>query len=279
MINLQDKNEKMTRRFKKIIGQNKTVIGMIHLQALPGTPQYAGSVNQIIRKALDEARIYQQAGIDALMIENMHDVPYTKNDVGHEISTLTGLIAYLTKKETGLPLGIQILAGANKAALAAAYTAGADFIRAEGFVFGHLADEGYIDSQAAELLRYRKYIGAEHIAIFTDIKKKHSSHALTADLDIVEMAHAADFFLSDGLIVTGMHTGDTADINELKKVKQATDLPVLIGSGVNLNNVADYLAVADGLIIGSYFKKDGYWANDVDGDKVKALMKKVRNIK
>ncbi len=265
----------MTERFQKIFGQRKAVIGMIHLQALPGTPKYAGDVNQIIQKALTEARAYQQAGIDALMIENMHDVPYTKNDVGHEISSLTAIIAYLIKQETGLPLGIQILAGANKAALASALSAGVDFIRAEGFVFGHLADEGYIDSQAAELLRYRKHIGAEHIAIFTDIKKKHSSHALTADLEITEMAHAADFFLSDGLIVTGMHTGDTADIDELQKVKSASNLPVLVGSGVNIDNVQDYLAVADALIIGSYFKKDGYWANDVDGNKVRALMMKV----
>ena len=275
MINLQDKTQIMTHKFQKIFGNKKAVIGMIHLQALPGTPKYAGNINQIVQKALDEALIYRQAGIDALMIENMHDVPYTKNDVGHEISSLTAIIAYLIKQKTGLPLGIQILAGANKAALAAALSAGADFIRAEGFVFGHLADEGYIDSQAAELLRYRKQIGAEHIAIFTDIKKKHSSHALTADLDITEMAHAAEFFLSDGLIVTGMHTGDTADLNELKKVKKATNLPVLVGSGVNLDNVTDYMAVADALIIGSYFKKDGYWANDVDGDKVRALMKKV----
>ena len=265
----------MTHKFQKIFGNKKAVIGMIHLQALPGTPKYTGSINQIIEKALEEARIYRQAGIDALMIENMHDVPYIKNDVGHEISSLTAIIAYLIKQKTRLPLGIQILAGANKAALAAALNAGADFIRAEGFVFGHLADEGYIDSQAAELLRYRKQIGAEHIAIFTDIKKKHSSHALTADLDITEMAHAAEFFLSDGLIITGMHTGDTADFNELQKVKADTDLPVLVGSGVNLDNITDYMAIADALIIGSYFKKNGYWANDVDGNKVRALMKKV----
>ena len=278
MINLQDKTQIMTNKFQKIFGQDKAVIGMIHLQALPGTPKFAGNISQIIQKALDEARIYQQAGIDALMIENMHDVPYTKNEVGHEISSLTAIIGYLIKQETGLPLGIQILAGANNAALAAAKSAGADFIRAEGFVFGHLADEGYIDSQAAELLRYRKQIDAENIAVFTDIKKKHSSHALTADLDIAEMAHAAEFFLSDGLIVTGMHTGDTADLNELKKVKTATNLPVLVGSGVNFDNVLEYLPVVDALIIGSYFKKDGYWANDIASDKVKALMDKVHTV-
>jgi len=260
-------------KFQKIFGRQKAVIGMIHVEALPGTPKYGGDNGFIIEKALKEARIYKNAGIDALMIENMHDVPYLKNHVGHEISSLMAIIAYLIKRETGLPLGIQILAGANQAAMAAAFNSGADFIRAEGFVFGHLADEGYIDSNAAELLRYRKQIGAEHIAVFTDIKKKHSSHALTQDLDITEMAHAAEFFLSDGVIVTGIHTGSSADLEEIKQVKKATKLPVLIGSGITAENIETYLPYADAFIVGSYFKKDGYWENDLDENKIRSLMK------
>jgi len=252
---------------------------MIHLQALTGTPKYQGDNTYIIEKALEEAHIYKKAGIDALMIENMHDVPYLKNDVGHEISSLMAIIAYQIKQETGLALGVQILAGANKAAMAVAFNSGADFIRAEGFVFGHLADEGYIDSNAAELLRYRKYIGAENIAVFTDIKKKHSSHALTQDLDIAEMAHAAEFFLSDGLIITGMHTGLSADIEEIKKVRQASNLPVIVGSGINLDNIQSYLPVADAFIIGSYFKKNNYWENNIDADKVKYFMQSIKNSK
>ena len=269
----------MTPKFKNIFGEKKPVIGMIHLKALPGTPKYQFNNTAIIEKALQEAHTYKDAGIDALMIENMHDVPYLKNEVGHEISSLMAIIAYLIKKETGLPLGIQILAGANRAALAAAFNSAADFIRAEGFVFGHLADEGYIDSNAAELLRYRKHLGAENIAVFTDIKKKHSSHALTQDLDIAEMAHAAEFFLSDGLIITGIHTGSAADTREIIQVKQSVDLPVLIGSGINSDNVSDFLSIADGLIIGSYFKKDNYWENDIDPGKVKQLMKKVKSLR
>ncbi len=265
----------MKSRFDKIFKKHPAIIGMIHLAALPGTPKYQNNTKAIIDKALTEAHLYKKAGIHALMIENMHDVPYVKNNVGHEISSLMAIIAYLIKKETGLPLGIQILAGANQAALAAALNSGADFIRGEGFVFGHLADEGYIDSNAATLLRYRKQIGAEHIAVFTDIKKKHSSHALTADLDIVEMAHAAEFFLSDGVIVTGVHTGSEADIKELNKVKENTGLPVIVGSGVNVDNVNQYLPIADALIVGSYFKKDGYWANDVDYERVKQFMNTV----
>jgi len=262
-------------KFEKIFHRRKVVIGMIHLQALPGTPLFKNNVQSIIETALSEAKIYKDAGIDALMIENMHDIPYTKNDVGHEISSLMAIISYLIKKETGLPLGIQVLAAANKAALAIAYNSGADFIRAEGFVFGHLADEGYIDSNAAELLRYRRYLGADRIAVFTDIKKKHSSHALTQDLDINELSKAASFFMSDGVIITGSHTGESADFNEIKSVKQAIDLPVLVGSGVNMDNVVDYLKVADALIVGSYFKEAGYWANEVSKERIKKLMLKV----
>ncbi len=259
-------------KITQIFSKSKTIIGMIHIHALPGTPQYQNDVSKIIDTALEEAKIYKQNGIDALMIENMHDVPYLKNDVGHEISSLMAIIAYRIKQETQLPLGIQILAGANQAALASALSSGADFIRAEGFVFGHLADEGYIDSNAAALLRYRKNIGAEHITVFTDIKKKHSSHALTADLDITEMAHAASFFLSDGVIVTGMHTGSTADLEEIKRVKEATNLPVLVGSGVTADNISEYLTYANAVIVGSYFKKDGYWANELDINRIKKLV-------
>ncbi len=267
------------QKFKNIFTRDKSVIGMIHIEALPGTPQNRFGNEQIIEKALNEARIYLKNGIDALMIENMHDVPYLKNDNGHEISSMMSIIAYLIKRETGLPLGIQILAGANRAALAAANSAGADFIRAEGFVFGHIADEGYIDSDAAQLLRYRKQIGAEHIAVFTDIKKKHSSHAVTADMDITEMAHAAEFFLSDGLIITGVHTGSSANIEEIKRVKKTTRLPVLVGSGINLENLNIYLPFVDAFIVGSYFKKNNYWANNLEPDKIKRFMQKVNSLR
>lgn len=278
MINLQDNFKLMKNKFHNIFSKDKNIIGMIHVQALPGTPDNHLSPSIIIEKAIQEALVYQEAGIDALMIENMHDVPYQKNKAGHEISSLMAIISYEIKRQTGLPLGMQILAGANKEALAAVFNSGADFIRAEGFVFGHLADEGYMDSNAAELLRYRKQIGAENIAVFTDIKKKHSSHALTADLDISEIAHAAEFFHSDGLIITGIHTGSAADINEIKRVKQQVKIPVLVGSGVTIENVDKYLSIADALIVGSYFKKDGFWQNDVDATRVKEFMQRVNTL-
>jgi membrane complex biogenesis BtpA family protein len=168
------------------------------------------------------------------------------------------LIAYLVKQETNLPIGIQILAGANKEALAAAKTASIDYIRAEGFVFAHVADEGIIDAQAGGLLRYRKQIDAEHVAIFTDIKKKHSSHAITQDVSLLDTAKTAQFFLSDGIVVTGKHTGESASIEELNELRNDLDFPVFIGSGLTLDNVQDYYPICDAMIIGSHFKENGF---------------------
>jgi uncharacterized protein len=259
-----------------LFGIKKPIIGMIHVDALPATPNYNGDVSYIIDKAVKEAMVYCNAGVDAMAIENMHDIPYIKRTVGPEITSIMSIIGYEVKNKTGLPCGIQILAGANKYALAAAYSAGLDFIRAEGFVFAHAADEGLMESDAGELLRYKKAIGAEDILVFTDIKKKHSSHAITSDINIVETAKAAQFFLSDGIIITGSSTGEEADIYEINKVKEATNIPVLIGSGITLDNFDKYYNSADAFIIGSYFKQGGYWKNEVDIDRVEALIKKFK---
>lgn len=264
---------------KFLLNKRKIIVGMIHTSALPATPKYKYNNQNIIDKAINEAAIYKKSGIDALIIENMHDIPYVNKHIGHEISSLLSIIAYEIKKKYQLPTGIQILAGANKAALAVAHAANLDFIRAEGFVFSHIADEGMMNSDAGDLLRYRKQIGAEHVKIFTDIKKKHSSHAITNDISIVETAKAAEFFLSDGLIITGNATGKEANITDIKDVIKSTKLPVFIGSGINDQNFEKFFNLADGFIIGSYFKKDGYWENDLDEDRVKKIMKLVNKLK
>jgi len=266
-------------QLKRIFNIEKPIIGVIHVEALPGTPNYKGDVQSIIKKAKGEAKIYKDAGTDSIMIENMHDIPYLKDHVGSEIVSLMSIIGYEIKILTGLPIGIQILAGANKEALASAHAAGLDFIRAEGFVFAHVADEGIIESNAGELLRYRKTIGAESISVFTDIKKKHSSHSITSDVSLVETAKAADFFMSDGLILTGKSTGEEADIDEIKSVKKNVKLPVLVGSGITLENVEKYFNLADGFIIGSHFKREGFWKNEVDTERVKKFMNRVHEFR
>lgn len=246
---------------------------MIHVPALPGSPFHELSMDKILETCLKEARIYKECGVDAIAIENMHDVPYLNKTIGPETISCMSVVAWEVKKEFSCgPVGIQILAAANKAALAVALAARLDFIRAEGFVFGHLADEGYIESCAGELLRYRKNIGNPKILILTDIKKKHSSHSITSDIDIVETARAAEFFATDGVIITGLHTGDAPDLEIVKNVKKSVRVPVLIGSGITCENFPAFLPYADAFIVGSFFKKEGFWKNELDTERIKRFM-------
>ena len=264
-------------KFYKLFERKKAVIAMIHVDALPGTPKYGGKVNSIIKKAVQEAKVYKKAGVHSIMIENMHDIPYIKGANGPEITSIMSIIGYEVKNAAGVPCGIQILAGSNREALAAANAAGLDYIRTEGFVFGHMADEGMIESCAGDILRYRKAIGAENVMVFTDIKKKHSAHAITADVDITDTAHAAEFFLSDGVIITGSATGREASRQEIGAVKKCVKIPVLVGSGVNHENLKDYLKISDALIVGSYFKDGGDWKNTVNYERTRKFMERVES--
>ncbi|MEZ4773052.1 MAG: BtpA/SgcQ family protein [Bacteroidia bacterium] len=255
------------------------LVAMIHVDALPGTPKHQYSPQQIVDRAAAEAAVYRQAGVDAIAIENMHDVPYLNRSAGPEITAMMAVLGREVKHTSGLPCGIQILAGANRQALAVALAAGLDFVRAEGFVFSHIADEGLMNADGGDLLRYRRQIGADHIRILSDIKKKHSAHAITEDVSLPETAQAAEFFLSDGVIVTGTATGAEADISEIQSVKAAVKIPVWVGSGVTIDNLPVYAPVCDGMIVGSYFKKDGYWAGAVDPEKVKRFVEKLDALK
>lgn len=253
----------------------KPVIGMIHVSALPGTPASYQSVDEIAHQALQEAQILCDLGFDGLMIENMHDTPYLKGSVGPEIVAAMTVIASRIKSEIGLPLGIQILAGANLEALAVAQAASLEFIRVEGFTFAHVADEGLIESSAAQLLRYRRMIGAERIQIWADIKKKHSAHAITADVSIGETAEAAEFMRADAVIVTGTATGHPPNPADFTEVRRHCTLPVILGSGVTPENVGIFYSQADALIVGSALKHNGKWNHPIDSNRAAVFMENV----
>ena len=261
----------MRERFR-LTADNCWIIGMIHVGALPGTPRHGGDVAALLAQAEQEARIYRDEGVDAILVENMHDVPYLNRKVGPEITAAMTLLGHRVKEASGLDVGLQILAGANREALAAAHLAGLDFIRAEGFVFGHLADEGYMDACAGDLLRYRRAIGADSLGYI-------STHARTLDVDLAATAKAAAFFDADGVIVTGASTGAEADLEEVRTVRRAVDLSVLVGSGVTVDNVDRYLPHAHGLIVGSHFKTGGRWQNPVDPRRVRAFMDRVGRLR
>ena len=256
---------------ESIFGVRRALIGMIHVQALPGTPGSQFSIDEICDKAIGSAELLRNAGFHGLMIENMHDRPYLKREVGPEIVAAMTAVGREVRRAASLPLGVQILGGANHAALAAALACDADFVRVEGFVFGHVADEGLMESDAGDLLRFRCAIGAERVRVFADIKKKHASHAITADLDLAETAHAAEFFLADGVVVTGTATGRPADAADVEAVTRAVGIPTLVGSGITPENLANFWS-ADAFIVGSVLKLQGVWSNPPDSRRLDAMI-------
>lgn len=256
--------------FAKTFPGTRALIGMIHVRALPGSPTSELGLEAIVESAVSEARVYREAGFGALMIENMFDRPYLAAAAGPEVVAAMTAVGRELRREVPLPLGVQVLAAANRESLAVALACGAVFIRAEAFVFAHVADEGLLEADAGPLLRYRRAIGADDILIFADIKKKHASHALTADLSLAETARAAEFALADGVIVTGVATGREADPGEVRAVSEAVGIPTLVGSGIAPENLARF-AAADGFIVGSSVKQGGLWSNALDPDRVRAM--------
>jgi len=260
---------------QSLCGTSRALIGAVHVGALPGTPQARYAMDRLIEAAVRDAKAYRDAGFAALILENMHDRPYLRCTAGPEIVAAMTAIGVEVRRLAGLPMGIQVLAGANQEALAVAHACSAAFIRVEGYVFAHVADEGLIEGCAGTLLRYRKAIGAEGIRVLADIKKKHSAHAITADVDLVETARAAEFFSADGVVVSGVATGRETDAAEVCAVADAVGIPTLVGSGVTEENAERY-ARADALIVGSSVKRDGLWENEVDGARATAVARAFR---
>jgi membrane complex biogenesis BtpA family protein len=257
----------------------KPVVAVIHVGALPGTPASAMDVGALTELAVREAARYRDGGVDGLMVENMHDVPYLRGAVGPEVVAAMAVVARAVKSEARLPVGVQILAGANLESIAVAHAAGLDYVRVEAYAFAHVADEGLIQSSAAELLRFRKRIGAEGVRVWADVKKKHSSHAITADVSLGETCAAVEFMRGDAVIVSGAATGEAPRAADVTEAKSHCRLPVLLGSGVTPDNVAEFYDAADGLIVGSYFKERGLWSNTVEPARVGRMVEAVRALR
>lgn len=226
-----------------------------------------------------EAALYKRHAIDAVMLENMHDLPYVQQRhlQPETVACMTRLALEIRSiMPASTPCGIQILACGNREALAVAKAAGFQFIRAEGYVFAHIADEGFTDATAGTLLRYRRNIEADDVLVFCDLKKKHSSHAITGDVSLLDTAHMAGFFLADGVVLTGTATGEPTSLLDVAAVCGHVDQPVLIGSGVTAANLEQYYGQADGLIVGSHFKEDGVWRNELCEQRVGDFMRQVK---
>jgi membrane complex biogenesis BtpA family protein len=254
------------------------LIGVVHLLPLPGSPEHRGeSVEAITQRALADARAYAEAGMDGLIVENHGDVPFLKPDaIGPETAAVMAVAAREVRIATGLPVGINVLANAAIPALAVAVAAGAGFIRVNQWANAYVANEGLIEGDAARTLRYRKALGAETVRIFADSHVKHGAHAITADRSVGELTRDLEWSLADAVIATGQRTGDAADPAEIRAVREATVLPVLVGSGVTPANVGTILAQAEGVIVASALKADGVWWNPVDRARARAFVAAAR---
>lgn len=256
----------------------KFLAAMIAVQPLPGSPRYGGVQKEILNSALSDLRHFLNAGADAIVLENSHDLPYIKPPLPESAVQLMTHIAREVRRKFSGSIGIQMLEAANETALEIAHAADLDFLRVEGYVFAHVGGAGLIEGCAGKLLRKRKEIGAEHIRVFADVKKKHCSHALTGDLDITDEVKQAEFFLVDGLIVTGARTTEPPTATELRRVKKAAHVPVIIGSGMTPENIATYYGLANGFIVGSTFREEGKFLGALDPKRLDTFMKVFRRL-
>lgn len=246
------------------------LVGMVHLLPLPGSPGYrGGGLKEILARARRDAEALAAGGCDALLVENMGDVPYLRGRVEPETVAAASL-AVAAVVAMGLPAGVQLLAGANREALGVALAAGAEFIRVEAFAYAHVADEGILQASAGPLLRTRAALRAEGIAVWADVQKKHAAHALTGDLNLAELAHGTAFCEPDALVITGTRTGARTSPADLEAASQA-GLPLVVGSGVSPEDAAGLAQRAAALIVGSYLKRNGDWRAEVDPARVAAL--------
>lgn len=250
----------------------KLLIGVVHLRPLPGAPRFSGSLREIIDAAVADALAYECGGAHAVFIENFGDVPFTKSSVPPETIAAMTAAGCAVRAAVQLPIGFNVLRNDAQAALALCAACDGSFIRVNIHTGAMLTDQGLIEGDAYHTLRYRGRVapGAE---IFADVHVKHA--VPLGDWTIEDSAHdTVERGLADALIVSGVGTGQAADIADVERVRRACPgAKLLLGSGVNAANVQTYLRFADGVIVGSSLKRDGKLANPVDPKRVAALVR------
>jgi membrane complex biogenesis BtpA family protein len=255
-----------------IDSKGKHLIGVIHLRPLPGAPRWGGNLVALIRLAVNDARAYERGGADALIIENFGDVPFTKGRVGPATIAAMAAAGRAVRAAVKLPLGFNVLRNDARAALALCAACGGGFIRVNVHTGAMLTDQGLIEGNAFDTLRYKKAI-SPNAEIFADVHVKHA--VPLGNWKIEDSARdTIERGLADALIVSGAGTGLAADLADVERVRVACPKArILLGSGVTLDNARDFLSLADGFIVGSSLKVGGKVANPVDPKRVAALVR------
>lgn len=268
------------RSLKEMFGVERPIIGMVHLLPLPGAPGYDFyGLEAVIEHALRDAEALTSGGVDGLIVENMWDLPYyVGTDVPPEEMTAQAVAARAIVEAVEVPVGINVIHNGGRVTLAIAVAAGADFIRVCLLTGARVWDTGELDRGcAAELFRWRKNLGAEHIKIFADVDKKHS--VPFPGIDLATHIEWTEFYLADALIVSGKMTGAAPELEKVKRARELATRPVLMGSGTTADNIRQFLQYADGAIVGTDLKVDGVAENPVDMERVKRYMDAVRAVR
>jgi hypothetical protein len=256
----------------------KPIIGMVHCWPMPGAPGYTGyGMQAIIENALKDARALADGGVDGLIVENMWDIPFRAGPhIQPESIAAHAVVAAAVRQAIDLPMGINLVHNGGVALLGIALASGAEFIRVCMMTGAGVWDAGQWDEGcAADLMRRRKELHAEHIKLFADVDKKHSVRF--PGIDLATHIEWTRFFGADALIVSGRMTGDAPDIEKVREAKAlAGDRPLLIGSGADDRNIAAFLEVADGAIVGTSIKADGKCENPVSRERVRQLVRAAR---
>lgn len=263
--------------FNDLFPIRKPLIACIHLDSLPGSPGYEGSMKKVIESAIWEAAIFNKYGIDGLIVENFRDNPFYPDQLPPETIAAMTAVTQEIVKVFPRPVGVNALRNDARSALAISTASGACFIRVNIHIGAAITDQGIIQGKAHETLRLRKQLN-EQVLIFADVAVKHAAPLGNRTI-IDETKDLSTRGMADAIIVTGNQTGGQTDILDLQKVKENSALPVLIGSGVTDKNLKEYYNLADGFIVGSYFKEEGRASNRVEENRVQLLTGVFRSLK
>lgn len=265
----------MTTRFHEIFADRKPLIAMAHLGPLPGTPLYSRNdgIDGLIASLRADVEILINGGFEAILFCNEGDRPY-RFEAGYDgVAAMTRVVTECLPQE--IPFGVDFLWDAN-AALAVGVACGASFMR-EVTTGVYESDMGLWGTDAGHLLRERRRLDAEHLAIFMNITPEFASPLGDREISMIARSTVVSS-LPDALLVSGPAAGSEPRLEDVASVKEAvgTDLPVLVNTGTKSSNISRFLEVADGAIVGSDLKIDGYTWNPVDAERVERFLTAAR---
>lgn len=270
---------KMSNGLRNVFNVEKPIIGMVHLRPLPGSPGYEPvqmGMDKIVAAAIEEASILEQAGVDGVQVENMWDIPYLRgDDIGYETAAALAVGINEVRNHISIPVGAECHMNGADCAMACAVAAGAKWIRVFEWCNAFVSQSGFINAMGAKTARMRSNLKADHILALCDVNVKHGSHYIIHDRGVAEQAMDIEAQGGDAVIVTGFDTGTPPTAEHIGTCKQAVSLPIFIGSGLSTDNVNELMAVADGAIIGSWFKEGNNWKNPVSYKRTKEFMDQV----